>query len=312
VTCHNCRIACKRHGRDRKGNQRFKCRQCSKTFLEPQDKPLDGMYLPMSEAELILKMLVEGSSVSTVERITGVHHTTILKLLALAGERCERLMEDRIKALPVVDVQADEIWSFIQKKEKTKGPEEAHADEIGDNWTFVAIEWNSKLIVAWHTGRRTKRDTLEFTEKLADATTGRFQLTTDGFGPYRAAVAESVGQRVDFAQLVKVYATTREGSQRYSPAEVVEAVPYVRIGTPDPEKICTSHIERQNLTMRMGMRRFTRLTNGFSKTFKNHRAAIALHFAFYNFCRVHRTLRATPAMAAGITNRAWGISDLLA
>jgi len=269
------------------------------------------MRLDFGRALTCLRLLVEGSSVRSIERVTEVNRDTILRLLVLAGQRCEKLLEEKLRDLDVEDVQCDEIWGFVRKKESHKRPEEAHDNEIGDQWCFVAIERNTKLIVAWHLGRRTSRDTLAFTEKLREATSSHFQLTSDGFAPYRDAVSYSLGMRVDFAQLVKVYAAPREGEQRYSPAEVVDAVPTVRIGRPDPDKICTSHIERQNLTMRMQIRRLTRLTNAFSKKLENHGCALALHFAWYNFCRVHRTIRVTPAMQAGIADHVWEIGELL-
>ena len=255
-------------------------------------------------------MLVEGISVSSIERLTGAHHGTILTLLARVGEKLERFLEDRIKDVPVEDVQIDEAWSFIKSKEKNKPEPDDPA--TGDNWTFVAIERTSKLVLAWHSGRRTSRDTLAFTEELREATDGRFQLTSDGFGAYPDAVEYSLGMRVDYAKLIKVYGTPREGEQRYSPAEVVDAEVVPRAGMPDYERICTSHVERQNLTMRMQIRRLTRLTNAFSKKWGNLRAAIALHFAYYNFCRIHQSLRVTPAMEAGLTDHVWELKELLA
>jgi len=209
----------------------------------------------------------------------------------------------------VRDVQCDEIWGYVGCKEKRN----ANGDPMrGDAYCFVAIERNTKLILAWHLGRRTERDTVAFTEKVNDATQGHFQITTDGFRPYVDAVHMSLGTRVDFAQLVKVYASPCDGEQRYSPAEVVDAVPLPRWGQPKLNRICTSHFERQNLSIRMGMRRMTRLTNAFSKKWENLKAAYALWFAFYNFCRVHQTLRVTPAMEAGITNHVWNLGELLA
>jgi transposase-like protein/IS1 family transposase len=310
MTCHNCKTECKRKGHDRKGNQRYQCRQCSKTFLEPQEKPLEGMYLPIEKAEMVLQLLLEGNSVSSTERITDVHHTTILKLLVLAGEKCERLLGQKLMNVPVRDVQADEIWSFIRKKEKMRKPSDAPG--VGDCYTFVAIERDTKLVLNFAVGRPDQASTDVFIEGLRLATSGKFQLTTDGFASYRSAVSNTLEDRVDFAQLIKVYRATPEGERRYSPAEVVatEVVPCV--GHPDPERICTSHVERQNLSMRMGIRRFTRLTNGFSKKFENHCAALMLWFAFYNFCRRHQTLRMTPAMAAGIANHIWSVRELLA
>lgn len=175
------------------------------------------------------------------------------------------------------------------------------------------MERTSKLVLTWHLGRRTMPHTEQFIVKLRAATSEKtYQITTDAFRPYMKAIAYGLGDRVEYAQLVKVYAQSHEGAQRYSPADVVNAVPVPVSPNADPARICTSHVERQNLTMRMQIRRWTRLTNGFSKTWKNHKAAIALHFAFYNFCRVHRTLKTTPAIKAGITNRVWGIAELLA
>jgi transposase-like protein/IS1 family transposase len=310
MTCHNCRTECKRKGPDRKGTQRYQCRQCSKTFLEPQEDHLDGMYLPIEKAEMVLKLLLEGNSVSSVERITDIHHTTILKLLVLAGEKCERVMAEKIRNIDVRDVECDELWAFIQKKEKrvrsTDDP------DFGDCYTFVAIERHSKLVLNIAMGKRNQATTDQFIEGLRHATSNqRFQITTDGFAPYRSAIANTLEDRCEFAQLIKVYRASQEGEARYSPAEVqaVEVIPIM--GQPDPDRICTSIVERQNLSIRMGTRRFTRLTNAFSKKWENHWAAVACWFAFYNFCRVHKSLRVTPAMAAGISDHIWTVRELL-
>jgi len=311
VTCHSCRIECKRKGRDRKGNQRYQCRQCSKWFGEPQEKPLDGMYLPIEKAELILKLLLEGNSISSVERITEIHHGTILKLLVLAGEKCDRIMAEKIRNVEVRDVECDELWAFIGKKQKRVRPEDDQ--NLGDCYTFVAIERHSKLVLNIALGKRDQRTTDAFVEGIRAATSrGSFQITTDGFAPYRSAITTTLHDRLTgFAQLIKVYRAGTDGEARYSPAEVqsVEVVPV--FGQPDPERICTSIIERQNLSVRMGTRRFTRLTNAFSKKWENHWAAVACWFAFYNFCRVHKSLRVTPAMAAGISDHVWNVRELL-
>jgi transposase-like protein/IS1 family transposase len=311
VTCHSCRIECKRKGRNRKGNQRYQCRQCSKWFQEPQDKPLDGMYLPIEKAELVLKLLLEGNSVSTVERITEVHHTTVLKLLVLAGEKCERIMAEKIRNVEVRDVECDELWAFIGKKQKRVRPEDDQ--NLGDCYTFVAIERHTKLVLNIALGKRDQQTTNAFVEGIRHATSrGQFQITTDGFAPYRSAITTTLHDRLTgFAQLIKVYRAASEGEARYSPAEVasVEEVPV--FGQPDPERICTSIVERSNLSTRMSNRRFTRLTNAFSKKWENHWAAVACWFAFYNFCRVHKSLRTTPAMAAGISDHIWSVRELL-
>jgi len=317
MNCQHCKShETKKFGKDRKGNQRFRCLSCSKTFTATER--LEGHYLPMEKTLLVLRLLVEGNSVRSTERITGVHRDTIINLLVETGAKCERLMEEKIKGIRVTDVQADEMWGFVGMKEKTKKRKQTVSPlgpdgSMGDAWTFVALERNSKLVVAWHLGRRNVKDTVEFTEKIYNATEGHFQLTTDGFKAYPDAVTYSLGTRVDFAQLVKVYTQQESGGgeRRYSPAEVVKAIPTPIFGNPDPEKISTSHVERQNLTVRMSVRRLTRLTNAFSKKWENLRAALALHFAFYNFCRVHKTLRCTPAMEAGITNHVWELKDLL-
>jgi transposase-like protein/IS1 family transposase len=309
MTCHNCRIECKRHGKDRRGTQRYQCHQCRKTFLEALEKPLEGMYLPIEKAEMVLRLLLEGNSVSSVERLTDVHHTTILKLLVLASEKCERILGRKLMNVPVRDVQADELWSFVGKKQKRVRPEDDPT--LGDCYTFIALETHTKLVLNFVVGHRDQASTDVFIEGLRLATSGRFQITTDGFAPYRSAISNTLSDRVDFAQLIKVYRASPEGEHRYSPADVVSTEVVPCVGQPDPSRICTSHVERQNLSIRMGLRRFTRLTNAFSKKFENHCAAIMVWVAFYNFCRVHRSLRMTPAMASGIADHVWGVRELL-
>jgi transposase-like protein/IS1 family transposase len=311
MTCHSCNVACKRFGKHRNGLQRFRCRQCAKTFTEDHTSPLDDMRLPLDKAENILRLLVEGMSIRSVERITGVHRDTILRLLVLAGERCQRMMERRIAAVAVRDVEVDEIWGFVQKKEGHKWLEDG--PEVGDAWCFVAIERNSKLILAHHLGKRSRVSTQTFIDKLRYATAeSHYQITTDGFHLYADAIHTALYDRVSYAKLVKVYASPREGEQRYSPGDVVDAVPVPVFGKPDRARICTSHVERQNLSIRMGMRRMTRLTNAFSKKWENLQAAYALWFAYYNFCRRHSSLRVTPAMESGIADHIWSITELLA
>jgi len=313
MTCHNCRTECRRFGRHRNGLQRFQCGQCGKTFTEPHERPLDEMRLALAKAEMILKLLCEGVSIRSIERLTEVHRDTIMRLLVLAGERCDKLLGRLLVNIPVRDVECDEIWAYVAKKEAHKRPAEANNETIGDAYCFVAIERNTKLVLNFALGRRDQATTDVFIEGLRSATAPQpFQITTDGFGPYRSAITTTLHDRVDFAQLIKVYRAGTEGEARYSPPEVsaVEVVPVY--GRPDPDRICTSIVERQNLTMRMQIRRLTRLTNAFSKKWENLWAALCLHFAWYNFCRVHRTLRVTPAMAAGITDHAWEIAELIA
>ena len=312
MTCHSCRSTCKRFGRHRNGLQRFRCKQCNKTYTEEHERPLDTMRIPLAAAENVLRLLLEGMSVRSVERVTSVHRDTILKLIVLAGDRCRSLMQERIRGVNVTDVQVDEIWGYVFKKEGHKWSHEKDIDDIGDAYCFVALERNTKLVLTYHLGKRDALSTDKFIHKLSFATgRQRYQLTSDGFKAYIKAVQMFLMGRVHFAQLVKVYAADREGEQRYSPAEVVDAVPYIVSGNPDRDLICTSHVERQNLSIRMGMRRMTRLTNGFSKKWANLDAAYALWFAYYNFCRRHQTLRVTPAMESGLTDHIWGLSELL-
>ena len=311
MTCHNCKVKAGKHGKDRKGNQRYACKQCKRTFSEAQNKPLDDMRISLDSAEMCLKLLLEGMSIRSVQRITGLHQETILNLIVLAGERCEKLMRDRIKGIAVKDVEADEIWGFCKFKNRHKLYKGITDPHVGDAYTFVGIERNTKLILAWHLGARGMEDTEAFTEKLHEATSGYFQLTTDGFRPYENAVSYSLGTRVDYAQLIKVYARDRENEQKYSPPEVVETITKIMIGDPDPSRICTSIVERSNLSIRTSVRRLTRLTNAFSKKWENLKAMLAIYFAFYNFCRIHSSIRCTPAMESGITNTVWSIRDLL-
>lgn len=310
MTCHNCNSLCKRFGKHRNGLQRFRCNQCSKTFTEEHTRPLDDMRVPLDQAVRILQLLLEGMSIRSAERVTGVHRDTILRLLVLAGERCEKLMLTKIASVPVQDVEVDEIWGYVGKKEGHKSDDDG--EEVGDAYCFIGMERTTKLVLAYHLGKRTAKATDTFIGKLAYATFGsRYQLTSDGFGPYVSAVKMLLRDRVDFAQLIKVYGAPRDGEQRYSPAEVVDSVPVEIMGRPVRSRICTSHIERQNLSVRMGMRRMTRLTNGFSKKWENLDAAYALWFAYYNFCRRHATLRVSPAMESGLADHLWSVEELI-
>jgi IS1 family transposase len=305
-------VSCQRFGKHRNGLRRFRCPQCKKTYTEAHQLTLGEMYVPQEKANLVIQLLIEGNSIRSTQRITGVDQNTIMKILVKAGEKCEKLMGRLIVNVPVKDVECDEIWGFVQKKEGHKAPEEAHNDGIGDAYCFVAIERHTKLILNFALGRRSRATTNIFIEGLRHATSSQnFQITTDGFAPYVKAISDTLGDRVDFAQLIKVYRAGTEGEGRYSPAEIsnTEVVPV--LGNPDPARICTSIVERQNLTIRMQMRRLTRLTNAFSKKWENLWAAYCLHFAYYNFCRIHRTLRVTPAMESGIADHVWELAELL-
>ena len=309
LQCAHCQVDCKRFGKNR-GSQRWRCADCGKTYSEAPDHT-DGFYLDMDKMVMICNLLVEGVSIRSIERITGVHRDTILKVLVHAGEKCAALMGRLIVNVPVKDVECDEIWGFIGKKEKRVQPEDDQ--NLGDAYTFVAIERNTKLVLNFALGKRNQATTDIFIEGLRDAiapTHDKFQITTDGFIPYIESIKTTLGHRVDFARLIKVYGNS-EAEGRYSPGEVVSTEVVPVIGNPDPRRICTSIVERQNLTMRMQMRRLTRLSNGFSKKWENLWAALCLHFAHYNFVRIHRSLRVTPAIEAKITDTVWTMRDLL-
>jgi IS1 family transposase/transposase-like protein len=309
--CRECSGRTIRWGKVR-GFERWRCKECGVTFIPRPPRPLGAMRLPLDKATLCLSMLTEGSSIRSTERVSGVHRDTIMKLLRFAGAKAEALLA-QVRGVEVQDVQADEIWGFVRMKEKTKVEKGIADPEVGDAWTYVAVERSTKLVLSWHLGRRTAEDTERFMAKVDGATAGTFQLTTDGFGPYPAAVEAHLGGRVDYAILQKTYgAETPEDQRRYSPARIIGATKEAVIGEPVESKVCTSHVERQNLHMRMQLRRLTRLTTGFSKRWENLRAALALHFWTFNFTWMHSTIRCTPAMAAGLARKPLRVMDLLA
>src|SRR5579863_1672900 len=255
--------------------------------------------------------MVEGSSLRATSRIADVSINTVTKLLVEVGAACEKFHQETVQNVDCKRVQADEIWSFVYAKERNK-PQDM--EDAGDVWTWTAIDADSKLIVSWMVGERDAETAVDFMQDVASRLRRRVQLTTDGFHNYLEAVTENFGSQIDFAQLQKIYGksgSTANAEKKYSPAECIGIKKTVISGNPDPEHISTSYVERQNLTMRMHMRRFTRLTNAFSKKLENHCHAIALHFVYYNFVRQHKTLRVTPAMAAGLTKRFMTIEDIV-
>jgi IS1 family transposase len=258
----------------------------------------------------VVAALVEGNSLRAITRMTGVHRTTVMKLLADLGRACS-IYQDRVfRGLTCKRIQCDEIWSFVGAKEKNTS-DEKKAQGWGDVWTWTAIDAETKLVPCWYVGTRDAQAAYHFMHDLADRLAHRVQLTADGHKPYLAAVADAFGTDIDFAQLIKVYGEGPKTEARYSPAQCMGAKKAAVTGNPERRHISTSFVERQNLTMRMSMRRFTRLTNAFSKKVENHEHAIALHFMNYNFCRIHQALRCTPAMAAGVASHVWSLEEMI-
>jgi IS1 family transposase len=262
----------------------------------------------------VIASLVEGNSIRATSRMTGVAKNTIIKLLlelgAACSDSCSDYQDRAFRGLACRRIQCDEIWAFVGSKDKNVPA--SKVGQYGSVWTWVAIDADSKLLPSWRIGPRDGGVATEFIQDLAGRLRHRVQLTTDGHRPYLDAVEDSFGCDIDYAMLVKLYGNDPTEQKRYSPAQCIGTRIVPIIGQPEPEYISTSYIERQNLTMRMNMRRFTRLTNGFSKKIENHAAAVAIHFMHYNFVRIHQTLRVTPAMAAGVTGRLWSVYDLVA
>ena len=269
---------------------------------------------PLKTRSLILRLLVEGNSIRATARIAQVSKNTVNKLLIDAGKACEVYQSKALRDLPCKRIQVDEIWSFIYAKEKHVARAKAAPPEAGDVWTWTAMCADTKLIASWRVGDRSGATAIDLMDDLRPRLAHRVQLTTDGHKAYLEAVEGAFGGDVDYAQLIKLYGQLdagKEAARRYSPAEC-KGIKKRRIeGRPDPDHISTSYVERQNLTMRMSIRRFTRLTNAFSKKIENHAYSVALHFMYYNFCRVHSSPRVTPAMAAGVTNRLWDVEDIV-
>jgi len=268
--------------------------------------------LNLQDRVQILSLLVEGNSLRSITRITGKSINTVTKLLVDVGTACDIYQNEHLRNLPCKRVQVDEIWSFCGMKEKNVPPNRRGVFGKGDIWTWVAIDAETKLVPSWLIGRRGYEYAKVFVADVAGRMASRIQLTSDGHKAYLQAVEEAFGSEVDYAMLVKLYGRAEgEGNERrYSPAQCLGTITGAVSADPEEAHISTSYVERQNLTMRMSMRRFTRLTNGFSKKVENHACAVGLHYMYYNFGRIHKSLRVTPAMQAGISDHVWSLEEI--
>ena len=257
----------------------------------------------------VIAALAEGSSIRSIERMTGIHRDTIMRLGVRVGQGCTSLMDASMRNLSCTRLEFDEIWGFVGKKERSL--QKGDSPELGSVWTYCAIDADTKLVPAFKVGERDKATATAFAQDVASRLKNRVQLSTDAFHGYAEAIRKSFGADVDYGQIVKVYGTMEFGERRYSSSGVLASEKSVRIGQPDYDLISTSYIERLNATTRTHMRRLTRLTLAFSKKRENFAAAVGLHFAYYNFVKRHNTLRCTPAMAAGVTTTFWSVGDLL-
>jgi IS1 family transposase len=264
--------------------------------------------LPLEKQTMVIHALAEGNSIRSIERMTGVNRNTIMSLGLRVGKACEKLMDEKMRDLDCKNVQVDEIWGFVGKKQKQVRRQDSR--DLGDVWTFVGIDSETKVVPSYIGGKRDAYHTRLFIDDLASRLSNRIQLSSDSMKSYQDAVAMAFGNDVDYGQIVKTYALA-DLSGKYSPGEVVSMTKTCLVGAPRASQISTSHVERQNLTIRMHNRRMTRLTNAFSKKRESFKAAMALHFAYYNFVKIHSTIRMTPAMAANVTDHLWEVSDLV-
>jgi IS1 family transposase len=271
--------------------------------------------LSVEKQTQVITALVEGNSIRATRRMAGTAKGTVIRLLASVGTVCAKYQDEHLKGITSQHVQCDEIWSFCYAKQKNVPEDKQGQRGYGDVWTWVALDADTKLVISHMVGLRDAQYAWRFIQDLKSRITNRIQLTTDGHKAYLEAVEDAFGADVDYAMLVKLYGTEPEGEKRYSPAQCIGAEAHIIQGKPDPKTISTSYVERQNLTMRMSMRRFTRLTNAFSKKIENLEYAVALHFMYYNFARAHKTLAnpypRTPAMAAGISDHTWTVDEIV-
>ena len=257
----------------------------------------------------VIGALAEGNSIRSIERMTGIHRDTIMRLGVKVGQGCTAMMDRTMRDLSCQRLEMDEIWGFIGKKEHSVTKDDS--PEVGSVWTWCAIDADTKLVPAFHIGLRKKADAIAFCADVHSRMKNRVQVSTDGFHSYAEAMARSFGKDVDYGQIVKIYGTMEFGERRYSTSGVLSSEKTIMNGRPDVDLISTSYVERLNATTRLHMKRLARLTHAFSKKRENFEAAVGLHFAYYNFVRRHGTLKTTPAVAAGVSSKAWTVGDLV-
>jgi IS1 family transposase len=286
------------------------CYQFNSVAQKVQSKDFMANELRIEMKAQVVAMLSEGSSIRAIGRITGVHRDTVMRLGVRVGEACKQIMDRKMRNIPSAQIEVDEIWGFIGAKRKNA----PRCGAYGDVWTFIALDADTKLIPTFIVGKRDTYHARAFMDDLAGRVANRIQLSTDGLSAYADAVERGFGSEIDYGQIEKTYSVTnlnKEAASRYSPAEVVKIKRAIVNGMPDVSRITTSHVEKQNHTLRMHCRRLTRLTNAFSRKLENFEAAVALNFAYYNFCKTHISIRCTPAQAAGVEASAWTVLELV-
>jgi len=306
----NCRHErAKKFGKSDSGAQRYRCLDCGKTWVD-STRTLDGMRVGLDKAEQIVNCMMEGMGVRSTARLAGVANDTVLGLLVLIGGRCKVFTEQALVNVKVKEVQADEIWSYVGCKERTRVKNSRSNRDCGDRYCYVGMERTTKLALTWHLGPRDAGETATFVTKLVQACHGgKLQITTDGWMPYKREIREQL-PRADFGMLIKLFRNPGN-SGTYSPGQIISVKRKPIQGNPSYEAMCTSHVERHNLSMRMKLRRFTRLTNGFSRKLENHAAALGLYFAHYNWVQKHGAHKTTPAVASGVAEKPWTVRELI-
>lgn len=311
MTCHNCKIDCHRIG-FQNGFQRYRCKQCRKSYSDIPLKPLDNLRVPFDKAVQIVHLLVEGVGVRATARLASVNCHTVLNVLETVGQKCARLLDQKVRNISFPNVQVDELFAFVGCKERNN---ETQDSERGDQYVYLGIDADSKFIINFAIGKRDPVTTQIYIQDLHKRVQTPFQLTTDGFTAYPNEIAYTFGQGAHYSQLVKQYAAAIDGQKgyhrRYSPSHCTGARKVVRIGNPDRDLISTSYVERTNLSVRLFNRRFTRLTLGYSKKLANLKHSVALFIAHFNFCRKHSTIAQTPAQSCGLSDHQWSIEELL-